>query len=67
LAMKSQQLVKTLRTCRKINAILTNIKANLPKLANISGYKLTKKSAKFYGNLIGLSKNIRKKVCGLLF
>ena len=60
-------MVKTIGTHRKINAILSNIKINQPKLVPMCGCKPGNKCPKFHGNIPSLSENIAKSFMGLLF
>ena len=50
-------------TPRKIDAILLNIKINLPKLVNTCRYKL----ATYWQNILNLSENIAKVLGGYFF
>lgn len=59
-------MVKAIRTPRKINATLLNIK---DKLATYDKYYMDigNKSAKFQRNILNLNENIAKKVSGGIF
>jgi len=60
-------MVKTISTPRKINAILSNVKLNRPKIGKHVWIYTGNKLAKFRRNTLSLSENIAKSFKGATF
>jgi len=58
------EMVKAISTCRKINTILTDIKINLPKLANMCGYELATIGQNFMEIYLAQEKILQKVFLG---
>jgi len=60
LKLENLKMVKTISTLEKINAILSSIKINLPKLVNICGHKPARNGQNFMKIYLALVEILQK-------